>query len=216
MTTWDARFAAPGWAYGTEPTPFLRDQRHHLVAGADALSVADGEGRHAVFMAEHGLAVTAMDASPVAVAKARRLAEARGVAVTFHVADVTAWSWEPDTYDLVLATFIQFLPPEPRRAVFAGLVRTLKPGGVLLLHGYRPEQVDYGTGGPPHRDQLYTAADLRTAFADMEILRLAAYDRELHEGRLHDGVSALIDLVARKPRRDARADQPTRSRQRSR
>jgi SAM-dependent methyltransferase len=216
MTTWDERFAAPGWAYGTEPTPFLRDQRHHLAAGAKALAVADGEGRHAVFMAEHGLAVTAMDASPVAVAKARGLAEARGVAVTFQVADVTAWTWEPDTYDLVLATFIQFLAPEPRRAVFAGLVRTLKPGGVLLLHGYRPEQVDYGTGGPPHRDQLYTAADLRAAFAGMEILRLAAYDRELQEGRLHHGMSALIDLVARKPRRDERGDQPTRSRQRSR
>ncbi len=76
--------------------------------------------------------------------------------------------------------------------------RTLKPGGTLLLHGYRPEQVDYGTGGPPHREHMYTEALLRDAFGDMEVLRLAAYDREIREGTGHAGMSALIDLIARK------------------
>lgn len=205
MSGWDERFAEPGYAYGTEATPFLVDQRHRLTPGARALSVAEGEGRHAVFLARAGLAVTALDASPVAAAKARDLAAASGVEVTFHVADVTAWDWAPAAFDLVLATFIQFLAPDERAAVFAGMRRTLAPGGLLLLHGYRPEQVDYGTGGPPRREQLYTEAELRAAFADMEILRLASYDRDLREGRLHRGRSALIDLVARRPETAAQA-----------
>ena len=102
---------------------------------------------------------------------------------------------------MVVAIFIQFAPPAERATIFAGMKRTLKPGGLLLLHGYRPEQVDYGTGGPPQREHMYTEALLREAFGDIEIVRLAAYDRVIEEGTGHAGMSALIDLVAKKPNR---------------
>ena len=78
-------------------------------------------------------------------------------------------------------------------------VETLKPGGVLMLHGYRPEQLAYGTGGPRAEENLYTEALLRESFAELEILALESYDREIDEGVGHSGMSALIDLVARKP-----------------
>jgi cyclopropane fatty-acyl-phospholipid synthase-like methyltransferase len=140
-----------------------------------------------------------MDGSGVAVEKARRLADERGVAVDFQTADILSWNWAPDAYDAVVAIFIQFLTPEQRPAVFTGMKRTLKPGGLLLLHGYRPEQIDYGTGGPPYPENMYTEDLLRDAFADLAIERLAAYDAVIEEGTGHAGRSALIDLVARKP-----------------
>jgi hypothetical protein len=86
-----------------------------------------------------------------------------------------------------------------RPAFFAHLKRALKPGGVLLLQGYRPEQRGYNTGGPPEVEQLYTEAQLREVFADMEIVELRAHDSVIEEGAAHSGMSALIDLVAIRP-----------------
>lgn len=196
---WNERFARPGYLFGTEPAAFLVDQSDWLRPGAQALSVADGEGRNSVFMAERGVQVTAMDGSVNAIAKAKALAAARGVDAEFHEADIAAWDWAPERYDLVVGIFIQFMAPAARAAVFEGMVRTLKPGGVLLLHGYTPKQIAYGTGGPRAVENLYTKALLGEAFADLEILRLESYEREIDEGEGHSGLSALIDLVARKP-----------------
>ena len=195
---WDERFQQPGYFYGTEPSAFLKREAQHLRPGRKALSIADGEGRNSVFMAEKGMEVTAMDGSKVAVEKAKKLAEERGVEVDYRVGDITSWDWQADAYDVVAGIFFQFLNPEERKEVFEGLRRSLRKGGVLLLHGYRPDQVDYGTGGPPNRENMYTETLLWEEFASLEVLRLEAYDAEIHEGQGHNGMSALIDLVARK------------------
>lgn len=199
---WDRRYAEGGYLFGTEPAAFLVNHARWLTPGARALVVADGEGRNSVFLAERGLAVTAMDVSPVGVDKARELARQRGVSVDYQVADVLGWDWEPEAYDLVVAVFIQFLTPAQRATVFDAMVRTLRPGGRLLLHGYRPEQVDLGTGGPPNRDHMYTEDLLAQAFADLQVEVLESYDASLSEGPGHAGPSALIDLVATKPASD--------------
>ena len=196
---WDERYSTDDYLFGTEPAVFLQSCTPLIEPGQRALAVADGEGRNSVYLAGHGLEVTAMDASSVAIDKARSLAIANGVEVDLRCADIADWDWEPDAYDLVVAIFIQFLDPDQRSVVFEGMQRTLRPGGRLLLHGYRPEQVDYGTGGPPVREFMYTDTLLRAAFADLEIERLESYDAEIVEGTGHVGMSALIDLVARKP-----------------
>jgi SAM-dependent methyltransferase len=162
------------------------------------LSVADGEGRNSVYLAQLGHDVVAMDASPVGVAKAQELAAQRGVAVDFRVADIMEWDWSAEAYDAVVAIFIQFLSPEQRPAVFEGMQRALRPGGRLLLHGYRPEQVALGTGGPPDPAAMYTEELLRDAFGTMDIERLESYDTVIEEGDGHRGQSALIDLIATK------------------
>ena len=95
--------------------------------------------------------------------------------------------------------YFQFAEPSNRTLIFNGIKKTLKPGGLLLLEGYRPEQVDYGTGGPPQREHMYTEELLREAFGDFDIELLEGYDAEVDEGAGHSGISALIDLVARKP-----------------
>lgn len=200
---WDQRFDRDDYLYGTEPSQFLTAQAQQLNPGQRALVVADGEGRHAVHLAELGLKVTAMDSSGVALAKARKLAAARGVAVEFHQADLRDWSWAPARYEVVVAIFIQFADPALRAAIFAGMQRTLAPGGLLLLHGFTPAQLAFRSGGPPCADLLYTPKLLREAFAELEILRLEEYQNELREGTGHVGQAALIDLVARKPLEDA-------------
>lgn len=198
---WEDRFATPDYLFGTEPAQALRDHADMLTPGATALAVADGEGRNSVFMAECGLHVTAADYAPSALDKARALAKARGVGVQFIQADLLAdWpkAWA-GAFDLVAGIFIQFAGPEARAEMFRRMAACLRPGGIMFLHGYRPEQLAYGTGGPSAVENLYTEDMLRAAFPDWEILRCRSYDREISEGSGHSGMSALIDFVVRKP-----------------
>ncbi len=196
---WNERYRQPGYLFGTEPAQFLRNHADFLKKDARTLAVADGEGRNSTWLAEKGLDVTAFDASEVAVEKARALAARKGVKVNHHVLPVQEWQWRPEQFDLVVAIFIQFADPALRSSIFAGMKKTLRPGGLLLLHGYTPEQLDYGTGGPPTREPLYTVPLLEKAFADMEMIELKAHHSEIEEGPGHSGMSALVDLVARKP-----------------
>ncbi|HLI11256.1 MAG TPA: class I SAM-dependent methyltransferase [Alphaproteobacteria bacterium] len=195
---WNQRFAGEHYHFGTAPNRFLAAHGHLLRPGQRVLAVADGEGRNGVWLAEQGLDVHAVDFSPNALAKSRRLAAERGVTMTHEQADLSQWTWPDAAFDVVAAIFIQFAGPALRERIFAGMQRALKPGGLLLLEGYRPEQLEYRTGGPPHLENLYTEAMLRAAFAAMEITELSAYDAEVQEGPGHHGMSALIDLVARK------------------
>jgi cyclopropane fatty-acyl-phospholipid synthase-like methyltransferase len=198
---WSQRYREAGedYLFGVAPCRFLETHRDVLESGATALSVADGEGRNSVWLAEQGLTVTALEISPVALEKARRLARGRGVAVDFMQADMLTAKWPPATYDFVVGIFIQFVGPEEREIQFARLKQALKPGGLLLLHGYTPKQLEYKTGGPSAVENLYTEDFLRAAFADFRIETLQAYEAEIDEGSGHRGRSALIDLVARKP-----------------
>lgn len=198
LTRWNTRFAAPGYLFGTAPNRFLKSQQHRLRGGQRALSIADGEGRNGVWLARQGLDVTAIDFSPVALAKSRALADEAGVRLTLIEADIAAWKWPAAAFDVVVAIFFQFAGPELRAAIFRGIQDSLAPGGIVILQGYRPEQLAYGTGGPPHAENMYTADLLRAAFADLEILHLVEHDSELAEGGGHVGMSALVDMVARK------------------
>ncbi|MFC4173243.1 class I SAM-dependent methyltransferase [Microvirga sp. GCM10011540] len=173
---WNGRFAGDDYLFGTAPNAFLSSQQDLLLPGQRALALADGEGRNGVWLAEQGLRVTATDFSPVALDKARRLAADRKVEVSFVQADLATWEWTEGSFDVVAAIFIQFADPTLREAIFQGIRRTLAPGGLLLLQGYRPEQIRYGTGGPPHAENMYTATMLREAFHDFEIVSLAEHD----------------------------------------
>lgn len=196
---WDERYSADGYLFGTKPAAFLEAHADQLVEGQMALAVADGEGRNGVFLAQQGLEVTTIDASEVGVAKAKALADLTGVSLDVQLADVLAYGWPPEAFDLVVGIFIQFVGPEDRSKIFEGMKQTLRPGGRLLLHGYRPEQLAFGTGGPPVAENMYTEDLLAESFADLTIERLESYDAEIEEGTGHVGMSALIDLVATKP-----------------
>jgi SAM-dependent methyltransferase len=200
LERWNGRFAAAEYIFGTAPNGFLASQEKLLRPRQRALCVADGEGRNSVWLAERGLEVSAFDISPVGVEKARRLAAGRGVRVRYDVASVYDWPWPEGAFDLVAAIFVQFADPAMRSFLFERMVRSLAPGGRVLLIGYTPKQHQYKTGGPKQVDNLYTAPMLREAFAALEIVQLREYDAELAEGSQHRGPSALVELVARKPR----------------
>ena len=197
--TWNRRFDRADYLFGSAPNAYLASKAGGLSPGQRALLVADGEGRNSVWCAQQGLTVDAFDLSPVAVEKAKKLAQKSGVDVNFGVAGIEDWPWTPQTYDLVVAIFIQFAPPVLREKIFANCIRTLKPGGLLILQGYTPKQLEFKTGGPPQIAHLYTEALLHDAFAKMEILECRLYEAEIHEGAGHAGMSALAGLVARKP-----------------
>ncbi|MEA3028235.1 MAG: hypothetical protein QOF91_3520 [Alphaproteobacteria bacterium] len=198
LERWEARFAAPGYVFGTEPNAFLRSKADLLKPGQKALSIADGEGRNGVFLAERGLDVLAMDFSPTALAKARALAKERGVVIRTEQADLDTWRWPVEAFDAVVAIFFQFCAPALRTRVFDNIKRALKPGGLLLMEGYRPEQLKYKTGGPSEVENLYTRELLEKSFSDFSEVEIVEYDSEIHEGAGHGGMSALIDLVGRK------------------
>jgi cyclopropane fatty-acyl-phospholipid synthase-like methyltransferase len=195
---WETRFSGPEYLFGTAPNEFLRAQAHLLPARGKALAVADGEGRNGVWLAEQGLDVLSVDFSPKAQAKAQALAKARGVPLRTERVDLITWTWPTEAFDVVAAIFIQFVGPEERKPIFAGMRQALKPGGLLLLQGYRPEQLTYKTGGPSQIENLYTRAVLAEAFAGFADLEISEHDSMTQEGAGHAGMAALIDLVGRK------------------
>jgi Methyltransferase domain len=196
---WDARFAGEDYLFGTAPADFIPRRLGLISPGSRLLSVAEGEGRNAVALAEAGHDVVGFEASPVALDKARRLAAAKGVAPDLRQASVQDWDWAPEAFDVGLGIFIQFAGPALRAEIHRGLARTIKPGGLVMLHGYAPRQIGFATGGPRALENLYTLEALSADFPGWRIVVAADYDAEIHEGRGHDGISALIDFVAEKP-----------------
>ena len=195
LTRWETRFGAEGYLFGTAPNAFLAAQRARLPTRGRALSVADGEGRNGVWLAEQGLDVVSLDFSPTAQAKARKLAASRGVTITTERVDLATWTWPTDAYHVIAVIFAQ---PLDRDMLFAGVSRALKPGGLLLLEGYTPKQLTYGTGGPSDIERLYTRAMIERGFAGFSEVIINEYDAEIYEGDGHGGMSAVIDLIATK------------------
>ena len=196
---WEDRYAShDDYLFGRAPTHVLTDNPWLVGSAETALCVADGEGRNSVHLAQHDLAVTTFDMSATAIERAGELATASTVAINSHVSTWDEWDWTR-TFDLTVAIFVQYTGPDQRPAQFADLRKATAPGGRLVLHGFTPKQIEYGTGGPPVAENMYTTDMLADAFSDWNILRLAAYEREQTSGTAHVGNAALIDLVAERP-----------------
>ena len=195
---WEKRFSVPDYVFGTEPNVFLKSQAAALPKSGTALAIADGEGRNGVWLAEHGLDVLSIDWSPTALGKARALAKRRGVTLRTEQVDLVQWRWPAAEFDLIAAIFIQFLTPDERRQVFDGMCNALRPRGLLLIEGYRPEQLNYKTGGPSLVENLYTRALLEAEFGSLSEVQITEHDSMTSEGTGHVGMAALIDLVGRK------------------
>jgi 2-polyprenyl-3-methyl-5-hydroxy-6-metoxy-1,4-benzoquinol methylase len=197
---WNKRFDTPDYIFGKAPNEYLQAQATlHLKKGDAVLCVADGEGRNSVWLAKQGMQVDAFDLSEVALKKAVALAIEEAVRVQFSLASSDTWDWQPNQYDAVVGIFIQFADPVMRVRLFAQMISTLRPGGVLILQGYTPKQLVFKTGGPSILEHLYTEDMIRDLISDLEIIDLCVYEKMLSEGPKHAGISALLGLVARKP-----------------
>lgn len=196
---WQTRYATPEYAFGKNPNYFLESCKRLLPRSGRALAVADGEGRNGVWLAEQGLEVASIDFSPAAQRKAKALAAERDVKVTFELVDVHNWNYPSAAFDVVAEIFTQFSNPADRARKWAGMSKALKPGGLLIIQGYTPKQLEYGTGGPKEIENLYTRAMLEQEFGGLRELSLVEEERDIHEGTSHGGMSAVINLTARKP-----------------
>ncbi len=196
--TWDSRYNSDEYIFGKEPNRWLHQHSSALPDSGRVLCVADGEGRNSVWLASLGLEVDAFDVSKTGVEKARRLAAEKNVNVNYAIADCDGFAWEEDTYDAVIAIFIQFADPAMRERLFNNIIKSLKPDGVVFLQGYTPKQLDYRTGGPPEVSHLYNPEMLRSAFAQLRISELTEYEEVMQEGSRHHGLSALVGMVAHK------------------
>jgi SAM-dependent methyltransferase len=198
--TWNSRFTQDDYLFGKEPNAWLQQHAGIWRTPSKLLCVADGEGRNSVWLASQGHGVDAFDIAEAGVAKARRLAVERQVKVNFSVAGSDTFEWHEARYDGVVAIFVQFADPALRARMLASIQHSLKPGGTLLLLGYTPKQLDYGTGGPPLVSHLYTPDLLREALSSLDIEVLQEFEADIKEGTGHNGQSALIGVVAHKRR----------------
>jgi cyclopropane fatty-acyl-phospholipid synthase-like methyltransferase len=194
---WEARYAEPGLAYGTEVNAFLQSQRHLLRAGARALAVGDGEGRNGVWLAEQGLEVVSVDYSETGLAKARELAASRGVRICTLAEDLLEWRWPHGQYDLVVSIFVHFRP-EVRPRMHQAMLAAVGPGGLVLLEAFHRHQLGRSSGGPPVEEMLYTQALLEVDFAAGEILLVEEREVDLAGGAYHRGLAAVVRAVVRR------------------
>lgn len=194
---WNERYAGEAFAYGTEPNGFLVQHAGALRPGMAVLCLADGEGRNGVWLARQGAAVTSIDIADAGLAKARRLAEAAGVAIATVHGDVTTADLGAASWDLVVSIFLH-LPAGPRRALHHRAAAALKPGGRYVFECYGPGQLVHGTGGPKDAALLPALAEVEADFAGLPGLAVRHRFhgvRPVHEGPLHHGDGEVVQLV---------------------
>ena len=196
---WNERFDKEEFIFGKEPNEYLVEQAsQYLKPNSSVLCIADGEGRNGVWLAKQGMRVTGFDVSDIALAKANQFAKDSQVSIQYSLCDTDGFDWQANSYDAIIAIFIQFADPEMRARIFKQVHRALKPGGIFILQGYTPKQLEYKTGGPSLIEHLYTEEMIRVLSSEFEILDLQCYEKELSEGARHTGMSALLGMVAKK------------------
>ena len=191
---WDVRYNDTKYVYGTAPNEFLEGVADQIPRGK-VLSLAEGEGRNAVYLAELGCKVLGVDASAVGLSKAQRLAEERGVTIETRVADLGDFNIEPNSWDAIISIFCH-LPSGIRSSVHHKVVAGLRTGGVFVLEAYTPTQLKLKTGGPPTADMLMTLNLLRTELAGLRFIHARELERDVIEGKFHTGRGAVVQVVA--------------------
>jgi SAM-dependent methyltransferase len=194
---WDQRYGEPGFAYGTAPNAFLVSAVHHLPPAGDVLCLAEGEGRNSVFLAQQGYTVTAVDSSAVGLQKAQALAAKNRTTITTKVADLSDYTIPTGSCAGIISIFCH-LPQPLRKQVHEKVVNGLTPGGVLILEGYTPRQLELKTGGPPDKSLLMELEEIKEELTGLEFLHAVETEREIIEGRLHTGIGAVIQIIGKK------------------
>ena len=197
-TFWDSKLAGDEYHFGRLPNEFLTLAASHFPSSCDVLCVADGEGRNSAWLAQQGHRVTAFDISSVGISKAKRLASELGVVVDYQQCRLEDWAWTPSRFDVVVAIFIQFTPPDTRRWLWEQIHQTLRTNGLLVIQGYSPAQLEYKTGGPSNLAHLYTKNLLHSELTSFKLLECFEYESVLNEGPGHSGQSALVRAIAQK------------------
>ena len=193
---WDSRYTGSHYVYGTAPNDFLAQQLGRVQG--PVLSLAEGEGRNAVFLARNGLDVLGVDVSAVGLEKAERLASAQGVRIHTEQADLARFVPRPQHYGTVISIFAH-LPGHVRQRLYPRVANALQRGGLLMLEAYTEAQLLRSTGGPKNVDLLMSADKIRAEFPELEVLLLRETERDVREGEGHNGLASVVQFIGRKP-----------------
>jgi 2-polyprenyl-3-methyl-5-hydroxy-6-metoxy-1,4-benzoquinol methylase len=199
MNQWDIRFEKDQFVYGKEPNAFLKEYQIKLdLPKGNALAIAEGEGRNAVFLAKQGMRVTAWDYSKVGLEKTNKLASENGVEVKTELVDLNDAPWKKNEWDEIVCIFGQF-PKELRDRVLLDIREGIKPGGYFVTEVYSLHQLSYKSGGPGDLSFLYRPEEFLNVFSDWKIVHFFMGEVIRHEGEGHNGLSHVIQLIAQKP-----------------
>ena len=196
MINWNERFKDEKYLYGTEPNIFLKEMQPAL--SGEVLTIAEGEGRNAVFLAEQGLKVMAWDYAESGLDKVGKLAAKQGVNVDTELVDLAEAQWQQNQWDGIVNVFGHF-PGDVRRKTLHGAKKAIKPGGYFIAEVYSQYQIPYESGGPKDLDFLYRPEDFLHTFSDWRIVHFFLGEVTRHEGELHNGLSHVIQFVGQKP-----------------
>ncbi|WP_433939317.1 class I SAM-dependent methyltransferase [Paenibacillus lautus] len=198
MNPWNERFQGEDYVFGTEPNVFIADMHKRLALTGNALAIAEGEGRNAVFLAREGMNVTVWDYAESGLKKANKLAEASGVEIRTELVDLGEAQWTKEQWDEIICVFGHF-PKELRTRTLEGVKTAVKPGGYFLTEVYSPYQIPYRSGGPQDPQYLYVPGDFLEAFADWRIVHFFMGEVVRQEGQGHQGLSHVIQFAGQKP-----------------
>ncbi len=194
---WDKRYDTEEYVYGTNPNEFLKSVSDHIPRGK-VLCLAEGEGRNAVYLAQLGCTVLAVDSSSVGLEKAKKLAAHNSVVIDTRVVDLGQLEIVSGTWDAIVSIFAH-VPSSIRKELHRKVVAGLRQGGVFILEAYTPAQLKLKTGGPPDEDKMMTLASLQQELKGLDFTHAKELERDVLEGKLHVGRGAVVQVVAVKP-----------------
>jgi SAM-dependent methyltransferase len=192
QAAWDERYAGPELIWGSGPNCFVAEELAALPPGR-AIDLGTGEGRNAIWLAERGFTVTAVDWSQVGLARAAGLAALRGVSVEWVHADLLDYRPAPGAYDLVLIAYIQ-LPAGRLTELARAAAAALAPGGTLLAVGHDRDNLDRGHGGPRDPGVLWTPQVVTAGLTGLTVQQAEQVNRTV---TTPDGERTAIDTLVR-------------------
>jgi SAM-dependent methyltransferase len=193
---WDKRYSEENFAYGKEPNFYFKQEIHKLSPGK-LLLPGEGQGRNAVYAAKIGWHVTAIDLSSAAKERALKLAQENNVKIEYYVTPLEKYDFRKNEFDSSALVFTHF-PPENRNKIHSLIIKSLKPGGILIIEAFSKKQINNTSGGPKELSMLYTLADLMNDFKETEILESYETQTNLDEGTYHRGKADVIRMVVKK------------------
>ncbi|CAN5583504.1 class I SAM-dependent methyltransferase [soil metagenome] len=198
---WDDRYSEEGFAYGEEPNSYLKEQLNILDAGS-ILFPAEGEGRNAVFAAKLGWEVSAFDISSEGQKKAQSLAAKNDVVIDYQVGELQNLHFKEKQFDAVALIYAHF-PADIKSQIHGLLDQYLRKGGIVIFEAFSKKHLEYlakneKMGGPKDIASLFSIDEIKTDFANYDVVELKETEIDLNEGLYHIGKGSVIRFVGRK------------------
>lgn len=193
-TFWDDRYNEPGFAYGKEANDFLKSVTNQFKPNSKILCIAEGEGRNALYLAQLGHQVTALDFSLVGLTKLLEESSLQNLSMYTIHADLNEYELEKETWDVIVCIFGHF-PLPVKQKVFNSIHQSLVKDGIIVMEVYSVDQLKYNTGGPQSSSLLYTKEELSSYFSEFSNIRINKTTRHISEGKYHNGESSTIQII---------------------